>query len=91
VVIRAEVRDGATGLMIEGATVELLITGPESLTLTTAPSDATGVAETTWQTKAPRKNSGGTTPGDYTVQVANVTAAGYHWDGVQTSTSITIQ
>ena len=91
VVIRAEVRDGATGLMIEGATVELLITGPESLTLTTAPSDATGVAETTWQTKAPRKNSGGTTPGEYTVQVANVTAAGYHWDGVQTSTSITIQ
>ncbi len=91
VVIRAYVVDGVTGLPLADATVDLLITGPESLTLVTGPSDAAGMAETTWQTQAPRKNNPGTTPGDYTVQVSNVTATGYHWDGVQTSTTFTIQ
>jgi len=91
VVIRADVVDGVTGLPLADATVDLLITGPESLTLVTGPSDAAGMAEVTWQTKAPGKRNPGTTPGAYTVQTANVTAAGYHWDGVQTSTTFTIQ
>jgi|GEM_PF-2145493 len=91
VVIRATVLDGVTGLPVADATVDLLITGPESLTLVTGPSDATGMAEATWQTKAPGRKNPGTTPGSYTVQIANVTATGYHWDGVQTSTTFTIQ
>jgi hypothetical protein len=91
VVTRAYVVDGVTGLPVADATVDLLITGPESLTLVTGPSDAAGMAEVTWQTQAPRKNNPGTTPGTYTVQIANVTATGYHWDGVQTSTTFTIQ
>jgi hypothetical protein len=91
VVVRAYVVDGVTGLPLADATVELLITGPESLTLVTGPSDAAGMAEATWQTQSPRKNNPGTTPGDYTVSVKGVTATGYHWDGVTTSTTFTIQ
>jgi hypothetical protein len=91
VVIRATVLDSVTLLPVADATVDLLITGPESLTVVTGPSDASGVAEATWNTKAPKRNSPGTATGDYTVQIANVTAAGYHWDGVQTSTTLTIQ
>ncbi len=91
VVIRATVLDGVTGLPVADATVDLLITGPESLTLVTGLSDADGVAEAIWNTKAAKGKNPGTTPGDYTVQTANVTATGYHWDGVQTSVVFTIQ
>jgi hypothetical protein len=91
VVIRVYVVDGVTGLPVADATVDLLITGPESLTLVTGPSDANGMAEATWNTQAPKRNNPGTAIGGYTVQTANVTAAGYHWDGVQTSSAITIQ
>jgi hypothetical protein len=91
VVIRAYVVDNVTGQPLADATVDLLITGLESLTLVTGLSDANGMAEATWNTQAPRKNNPGTTPGDYTVQTSNVTAPGYHWDGVQTSSTFTIQ
>jgi hypothetical protein len=91
VVIRAEVLDGVTGLPLAGATVDLLITGPESLTLTTAPSDAAGIAESTWNTQAPKRNNPGTATGSYTVEVKGITATGYHWDGVTTSATFLIQ
>ena len=91
VVIRTYVVDNVTGLPLADATVDLLITGPESLTIITGPSDAAGIAEATWQTKAPKRNDPGTTTGNYTVQTSNVTAAGYHWDGVQTSITFIIQ
>jgi hypothetical protein len=91
VVIRAYVVDNVTGLPLADATVDLLITGPESLTLVTGPSDAAGMAEAIWQTKAPRKNNPGTTPGTYTVTVKGITAAGYHWDGTMTSVDFVIQ
>ena len=91
VVIRVTLIDGITGLPVADAVVDLLITGPESLTLVTGLSDATGVAEVTWQTKAPRKNNAGTLPGNYTVEVKGITATGYHWDGISTSTTFTIQ
>jgi hypothetical protein len=91
VVIRAYVVDAVTGLPLAEATLDLLITGPESLTVTTGPSDAAGMAEATWKTSAPKGNNPGTTPGDYAMQVKNVTATGYHWDGVTTSTTFTIQ
>jgi hypothetical protein len=91
VVIQAHVIDGVTGLPLSGATMDLLITGPESLSLTTGPSDASGIAEATWQTQAAKRNRPGTAPGDYVVQVSSVTATGYHWDGVATGTTFTIQ
>ena len=71
--------------------MDLLISGPEGTTLSTGPSDAAGLAEATWGTKAPNKRNPGTSPGSYTVQTAGVSANGYHWDGVQTSTGFTIQ
>jgi hypothetical protein len=91
VVIRTTVVDSTTGLPIAGATVDLLITGPESLTLVTGLSDANGIAEATWQTEARRGRWPGTTPGTYTAEVKGVTATGYHWDAVPTSVSFTIQ
>jgi hypothetical protein len=92
VVIRALVlAPPVTGSPLPDATVELLITGPESLTLVTGVSDAAGIAEVTWQTQAQRKNNPGTAPGDYTVQTKGVTATGYHWDGLTTTTTFTIQ
>ena len=91
VVIRAYVLDGVTGLPVPDATVDLLITGPESLTLITGLSDATGMAEVTWNTQAPRKNIPGTLPGNYTVEVKGITVAGYHWDGVPISVTLTLE
>jgi hypothetical protein len=91
VVIQATVLDGATGLPLADATVDLLITGPESLTLVTGLSNAEGIAEVTWNTQAPRKNNPGTLAGEYQVTVKGVTLAGYHWDSVTTNTTFTIQ
>jgi hypothetical protein len=91
VVIRALVVD-ANGTPISNATVEITIGGPETVTLNSNPSDADGLAEATWQTQKPnKKGQGGTTPGSYTASVTNVTASGYHWDSVTTSTAFTIQ
>jgi hypothetical protein len=92
VVIRAHVVDGSTGLPVANATVNITITGPETTTLTTGPSANDGIAEATWQTQNPnKKGQGGTTPGLYTATTTNVTADGYSWDGVGTSTSFDIQ
>jgi hypothetical protein len=72
--------------------VDIQITGPETVRLTTSPTDAAGIAEATWQTMKPNKKGvGGTTPGTYTAATTNVTAAGYTWDGVMTSTTFTVQ
>ena len=92
VVIRARVIDRDTGLPVSNATVEITIGGPESVTLNSGPSDADGWAEATWQTQKPnKKGQGGTTPGEYTATTTNVTASGYHWDSVITSTTFIIQ
>jgi hypothetical protein len=95
IIIRATVADNVTGLPLPNATVDLLITGPESLTLTSGLSDANGIAEAAWNTTAGAPGPGpgrlGTTPGAYTVQVSGVTATGYHWDAVTTSVTFTIQ
>ena len=91
VVIRATVTDDA-GQPVAGATVDLQITGPENLTLVTGTSDASGLAEVTWQTKAPgRGGNRGTTPGDYTVSASGLNATGYHWDRIVTNVTFTIQ
>ena len=91
VVIRAYVVDNVTGSPIADATVDLLITGPESLTLVTGLSDVAGIAEATWNTQAPKKNNPGTLIGTYTVEVKGITAAGYHWDGVPFSVTISLE
>jgi hypothetical protein len=92
VVIRAHVIDIATGLPLENAIVEISITGPETPSPLSATSDANGIAETIWNTKAPgKKGQPGTTSGLYTVTTTNVTATGYTWDGVMTSTQFNIQ
>ncbi len=91
IVIRAVNIDLATGLPLANATVELLITGPETLTLTSDLSGADGIAVATWKTSAGRKNRPGTAAGTYTVQVKAITASGYHWDGVTTSATFFIQ
>jgi hypothetical protein len=92
VTVRATVLDEATGLPVPNATVNIDITGPQAASLSTGPSDGNGVAEVTWQTQAPnRKGQGGTTPGNYTATTSNVTASGYIWDGVMTTTAFTLQ
>ncbi len=92
VVIQASVVDG-TGLAVADATVELTISGPETVPLTTGPSNVDGIAEATWQTAKPNKRGvGGTTPGTYVATVTNVTTACYTWDEVPTeSAPFTIQ
>ena len=92
VTVRATVLDETTGLPISNATVTIVISGPESTTLTTGPSDANGVADATWNTQAPnRKGNGGTAAGSYTAATADVAAAGYDWDGVVTKADFTLQ
>jgi hypothetical protein len=89
--IRATVVDENTGQPIPNATVEITISGPESIILTTGPSDSAGIAEASWATIKPKGNQPGTALGGYTATVTNVTAAGYHWDGITTSTNFTIE
>jgi hypothetical protein len=89
IVVRAHVVDGVTP--VSNATVEITIGGPETVTLNSGPSTADGWAEATWNTQAPNKRGqGGTTPGSYTATTTNVTATGFHWDSVTTSTSFTL-
>jgi len=85
VTFEATVVDG-NGVPTAGAVVSLVVTGPTSLTLTTGASDASGIATATWQTNKGKKGRG-----DYTVTVTGVTLDTYVWDGVQTSTTFTIQ
>jgi hypothetical protein len=89
VIIRAHVV--ANGTPISNATVEIVIGGPETVTLNSGPSDADGWAEASWSTKAPGKRNPGTTPGSYTATTVKVTASGYSWDGVTTQTNFTIE
>jgi hypothetical protein len=93
VVIRALVLDESDPPQpVSNATVEIVIGGPETANLNSNPSDADGWAEATWQTQKPnKKGQGGTALGDYTATTTNVTASGYHWDSVTTSTTFTIQ
>jgi hypothetical protein len=79
VVIRVYVKDGDSenANPVSNASVDIAITGPETVSLTTGPSDSTGLAEVTWNTSAPnRKGNGGTTPGSYTATATNVTGGG---------------
>ena len=92
IVIGVTIVDGATGLPISGALVDMIINGPETVNLTTGPSDDNGVAQATWLTKAPgKRNQPGTAAGVYSAAVTGVTATGYDWDGVSASTTFTIQ
>jgi len=92
VTIQAIVLDTTTQQPVQNAVVDMIISGPESTTLTSSSSDANGLTETNWQTQAPGKRGRtGTTPGSYTATVTNVTVSGYTWDNVMTSTSFTLQ
>jgi hypothetical protein len=90
VVIQATVKDEG-GAPVANATVTIAISGPESAELTTGPSDASGVAEATWNTQSPnKKGQGGTAIGGYTATTTGVTASGFVWDQILTSTTFTI-
>ncbi len=92
VVIRAHVINKVTGQPVSNAAVQITIGGPETVTLNSNPSGADGWAEATWGTQSPnRKGQGGTAKGTYQASVTNVTASGYHWDSVTTSTTFAIQ
>jgi hypothetical protein len=90
VVIRAQVLD-KSGNPVSNATVGIVIGGPGTVNLNSNPSDAGGWAEATWSTKAPGKRNPGTTAGTYAATTSNITASGYNWDGVTTSTTFAIQ
>ena len=91
IVIRALVV-GETSSPLQGAVVDILISGPESLQLISAPTDIDGWTEVSWQTQPPNKKGvGGTTTGNYSATVTNVTATGYDWDNVATSVSFSLQ
>jgi hypothetical protein len=94
VVIRAYVVDEG-GAPLADAVVELTISAADGsivATLTTAPTDAAGMGEATWQTEAPnKKGQGGTPPGAYAGSTANVAASGYVWDGLETAIDFAIQ
>ena len=87
VVILTTVTDG-NGDPVVGATVTSSITGPETATVTSSASDASGVAEASWQTSTPnRKGAGGTLTGSYTVTTTDVSG---NWDGVAASATFNL-
>ena len=75
---------------VEGATVdlEIEISGSSSATVSSGTSDATGMFEGSWKTSSKR---GGTPTGTYTATTTGVTATGYEWDTVPTSTTFELQ
>ena len=88
IVARAYVHD-LSGAPLEGAVVTLTVSGPDPATVTSGASDASGVAEATWNTSAPnKKGNGGTTPGTYVIAVSGVELTGYTWDGLVTTATI---
>ena len=93
VVFRVRIIDNDTGLPLANATIEIVIDGPETLMVTSAPSDGEGYAEAIWNTQKPGKRGRppGTTLGNYTATVTSVTASGYDWDLVERSTGFEIQ
>jgi hypothetical protein len=91
VVVRVHVIDGATGLPLAGATVDLTIDGPELVSLITGQTDNQGMAEATWKTSAPKGNNPGTPTGAYTATTAGLTRDGYTWDGVPTAHGFVLQ
>jgi hypothetical protein len=87
VIIRSTVVDNDGP--VSGAIVSSRITGLTTTDVTSAPSDANGIAEASWQTSTPnRKGNGGTPTGSYTVTTTNVSGS---WDGIATSTTFTLQ
>ena len=90
VVIRSLVLDSA-GSPVSDATVTTSITGPESTSVTSEPSDASGIAEATWKTSSPKKGNGGTATGSYTATTSDVTANGFTWDEITTAVNFTLQ
>jgi hypothetical protein len=84
----ATVLDG-NGEPVQDAVVTLAVTGPTSVTRTSNPSDSSGIATASWQTNKRGRNK--TPAGSYTVTVSNVTLNPYVWDGVQTSTTFSVQ
>ncbi len=91
VVIRSTIND-ASGAPLPNATVQLAVSGPASLSLTSGLSNSSGIAETKWTTTAPnRRGQGGTPSGNYTATVTTVTAAGYQWDEAVKAVTFTVQ
>jgi hypothetical protein len=91
VTLRATVKN-LSGTFLSNATVELAVTGPSTVNLTSGPSNSSGIAEAKWITTAPNKRGqGGTPAGNYTVTVTNLIAAGYQWDGLIKTATFNIQ
>jgi len=93
VILRIRIRDKSSGQPVADATADIAITGPESIYVSTEPSDTDGVAYAEWKTEKRRGKSkaGGTSPGDYTATVTHVMADNYTWDGVSEDVSFTVQ
>ena len=72
------------------ATVEDEKAVPVNVSLTTTPSDASGVAEAVWNTLSPRKREAGTATGTYTATVTGLTASGYVWNQTASTATFTI-
>ncbi|MDH3839998.1 MAG: Ig-like domain-containing protein [Chromatiales bacterium] len=89
IVIRATVED-ENAAPVADAIVTVAIAGPENVSLTTTPSDASGVAEAVWNTLSPRKREAGTATGTYTATVTGLTASGYVWNQTASSVTFTI-
>jgi len=80
------------GHLVENEQLIIDIAGPETATLSSALSGPAGIAEATRKTSARnRRRDAGTGIGSYTAAGADVTAAGFNWDGVRASTGSSLQ
>ncbi len=80
------------GTPVAGAEVDLRLSGAETHLLAADATDAEGYAEVAWQTDEGKgKNKPGTSPGEYTAEVFDLTAPGFTWDGIATATVFTIE
>ena len=92
IMIKVQIVDASTRLPLSGASADLLIEGPETISLSTGNSGPDGWAEAAWSTSSPnRKGNGGTLPGIYSIVAVDAKLGGYSWDGQSPTISITLE
>ena len=86
IVFRATIKN-SSGQPVPNATATITVSGQglPTVTVLTGPSDTNGDADGVWKTSAPSRKSAGTPTGDYTGTVKGVTASGYVWDAIPTT------
>lgn len=78
----------ASNAPVPDTTITISMSGPESVTLTSGPSHAQGIADVTWKHQRPARQRAGTATSSYSTTTSGVSVSGFPRDGVGTGFSL---